>query len=858
MATTINFQPIATGSTGSNGNRLGSIDPRLSRTNYFDGQLLKASDLTRDQIYLDERLLEVGQAFGSGIAQGLELTLGGNQVLEVQPGLAIAPSGRVLQLSGRTLRVDLLDGARVATLNQGAVRRLPRGLYAVALQHAEVVSGVAEAYPADLASRRQLRVSAYAEGVELVLVPLPVPLPRGDGKALRNGPTARAGLAARAALARELVQASGRLALPSDDAVALGLLAMETDSPAWLDLGLLRRPLRPALSPDAGHLDLAAHYRELYRDVLDLRSHTGQHGGWAASQYFRVLPAFGPLPKNAIDPVAGSQFFFPKDYEVSIAPVRQSDLATVLAECERLSPIDLDKDKDVDVMVLVPLADAQFALRARQLEAPAAAGSAASKTGLLARIDVLALRLFALPPVHAIDTDVDVWKPIWDAVADEDLVYVRRPPRTAETNVSAVVLARGFGVPAAETAATVDLEALEQQLDAALVVADNAQAEVRRLEADAAQLRATVARLEAEVARGDGSPLNDALERIRELQVELVAAEARITELQSGERNAAILATAIAAATDKIDAQAATITGQASEIASQAAQLNTQATALASQQTDLANRQAEIAALRAEIDSLNAQLADLVAQLAAALATGGDLAAAQAALADASAKLAASQAETQSAREALALSQDEVARLQAELASLKAQLAGLANEAAALKTEAAAQADEAARQRAAAAAQAAEAAAQKARADQALADLAQTQADLDAARKALAAAQAQPPGTPPVATLSLIDLAVMRGNKPVVAEVLEKQVSRLPAARPAVVQILALVDRSMDSVLWPTLTEVGATPDRLPSLLEGLVKLLGVQAGVPDAFLELGPFFGLSGQLLEGWKALVV
>ncbi|MEY2689231.1 MAG: hypothetical protein RL375_3430 [Pseudomonadota bacterium] len=788
MATTINFQPIATGSTGADGNRLGSIDPRLSRTNYFDGQLLKASDLTRDQIYLDERLLEVGQAFGSGIAQGLQLTLDGNQVLEVQPGLAIAPSGRVLQLSGRTLRADLRDSARVSTLNQGAVRRLARGLYAVALQHAEVVSGVAEAYPADLASRRQLRVSAYAEGVELVLVPLPVPLPRGDARTQRDGPTTRSGLAARAALARELVQASGRLALPSDDAVALGLLAMETGGPAWLDLGLLRRPLRAALAPDAGQLDLAAHYRELYQDVLDLRSHSGQHGGWAASQYFRVLPAFGPLPRSAIDPVAGSQFFFPRDYEVSIAPVRRSDLAAVLADCAHLSPIDLDKDKDVDVMVLVPLDDAVFAQRARQLEAPAEVGPSHHQTGLLARIDVLALRLFALPDVHRIDTDADVWKPIWDGVAEGDLVYVRRPPRTAETDVSAVVLARGFALPAVEPVSTVDLEALEQQLDTALVAADNAQADVLRLEAGNRELRATVARLEAEVARGDGSPLNEALARLRDLQAELAAAEDRIAALQAGERNAAILATAMAAATEKIDRQAATLVSQAGEIADRTAQLDSQGAVITGLQTELAARQADIATQQAEIERLGAELTDLQAQLAAAgAATSTELASLQAALAELSTRLAASQAETLASREALAVAQ----------------------------------------------------------------------AEIDTLRKALAEAQGQPPDSPPVVTIGLIELAVMRGNKPAVAEVLEKQVRAVPAARPAVVQILALVDRSMDAVLWPTLTEVGATPERLPSLLEGLVKVLGAQATVPEAFLELGPFFGLSGTVLEGWKALI-
>ncbi|MFM2068119.1 MAG: hypothetical protein RLZZ584_3028 [Pseudomonadota bacterium] len=789
MATTINFQPLATGSLGSSGNRLGSIDPRLSRTNYFDGQLLKASDLTRDQIYLDERLLEVGQAFGSGIAQGLELSLLDQQRLHLEPGLAIAPSGRVLQLAGRTLDVNLLDAAQVAIANQGKLRRLARGLYAVALQHAEVVDGLAEAYPADLASRRQLRVSAYAEGVELVLFPLALPLPRGDG------------LAARAALARELVQGSGRLALPGDDAVALGLLAMGNQQAEWLDLGLLRRPLRSALAPDAGGQDLATHYRELYAEVLAQRARNGQQGGWAASQYFRLLPACGPVPRSAIDPVAGSQYYFPKEYEVSIAPVRRSELATVLAECERLRPIDLDADRDVDVMVLVVLDDAQFTQRARQLEAPAVAGPAANRTGLLARIDVLALRLFALPPVHRVDTDADVWKPIWDGAAEADLLYVRRPPRTAETNVSAVVLARGFGVPEPGTASdAVDLEALEAELDAALVDAEQARADLARTNAANLALAATVRRLEAELARGEGSPLAEALARVAALQGEVAAREARIAMLESGERNAAILATALGAATDKITQR----------------------------EVELAAAQLELAELRAHLPALEAdaaQLEGLRAELAAA-------------------------------REALAAAQVEVTGLQTALATqtVRADETTARSEAQAARADAqAARADEAAAQ---AAAEAARAAAATARADEISAALVQTRADLDAVKRALEAALAQQPPADAGLAIRLAELAVLRGNPPGVAEKLDAQTAGNGAARLAVVQVLTLAERGLDKLLWPTLTELGARPDALPSLVDGLAKLLGAGASVPQAFLELGPFFGLSDTLLAGWKSL--
>jgi hypothetical protein len=71
----------------------------LTRLNYFDGKFLRASDLSAEQLYL-RRLIDLSnQAGGPGVAYGYNLSLaaGGDQ-LNLGPGLAIDPQGRVLLL----------------------------------------------------------------------------------------------------------------------------------------------------------------------------------------------------------------------------------------------------------------------------------------------------------------------------------------------------------------------------------------------------------------------------------------------------------------------------------------------------------------------------------------------------------------------------------------------------------------------------------------------------------------------------------------------------------------------------------------------------------------------------------------
>lgn len=522
MAIEIQFIPYAPGTTDAELQRISSVDPRLSRTNYFDGRLLKASDLTRDQVYLDERLLEVGQVLGNGIVSGLELSLQDGHRLLLGPGIAVAPSGRVLELADRDLEIDLLDAALIATRNKGRHRRLRRGLYAVVLQAADVCSDSAEAYPVDLAGERGIRCNSFSEGVELTLKALELPLPQSDP------------IGARAALVRELIAAAESPAVLPEQGVPLGLLAVENGRPLWLDHGLIRRPLRHPGAPGALQRDLAVHYEELLTDILAARNESGLNGGFAASQYFRLLPPFGSIPKDALDPVEGRQGYFPSGYEVSIAPVRRDDLSAILRETAALAPMDLEVDRDADIMVLVPLSDTEFGWRARQLERGQSIPKDRFGLGRLLHIDRLALRLYPSPTPHRIDTDAASWRSIWQEAHDGEIRFVRRPPRTAETNVSAVVLARGFDLPLPTPGGTQDLEDLETQIDTAYEDRDSAIAA-------ADELRARLAALEGQEPDERIAALRD---EILELQARLAGmedssraladAQARIAELGTG------------------------------------------------------------------------------------------------------------------------------------------------------------------------------------------------------------------------------------------------------------------------------------------------------------------------------------
>ena len=554
------FNPVNFALAEDKARNISSIDPKLSRTNYYDGRLLKASDLIRDQLYLDERLREAGRVIGQGIIRGLDVQLTDEGMLLVTPGLAIAPSGRILELEKETLEINLYDPAKMAELNPG-FRYLERGLYAVVLEYAEKGEGSAEIYPRDLEAERGFHFNFYAEGVVLTLQALPtryVYTTKSSGQRLHSS------VVSRAALVRDFImtQRTQPPELP-ENGIALGLLAIENGKPQWLDRGLLRRQHRPAQSRYNLQMDLFYHYEELLQDVLKLRQQSTREDPFPATHYFDLLPPFGSIPKRCVDPVNGYQGYFPEGFEVSIAPVRRDDINAIVEQSKALEPIDLQKDTDVDIVILVPLSDQEFSVRARQLQ----------HTRLLSDSvpDSDSERDFVHPPhlddyglraygetTHEENTDSAIWNALW--AGDNNIFYVRRPTRVAETQVSAIVLAAGRyeDLPDINAELPQDVEELEARIDEleedneALLLELNRDPDERLDEARAIieDLNEQIEELEdaLEAAESGDDQTAGLRERISQLEEEnkkileeqdalekkLAEAEQRIKELESG------------------------------------------------------------------------------------------------------------------------------------------------------------------------------------------------------------------------------------------------------------------------------------------------------------------------------------
>ncbi len=424
MSTQITFQPAGSQIVSRKGlERVADIDPRLTRSHYFDNRLLTAEDLNRDQIYLDGRLREVGRALGHGIMRGLETTLDTlNGEIEVKPGIGVSSAGRVLELF-QTLTLDLNDKAKISELNKGKYRRFNRSLYAIIIKYAEMGTDIAEVFPTDLGDKKDIQYDVVSEGVQLAMVPLSFPL-------VQQNP-----LHIRAYLTQQFYNDNTAAGAIPDDAVALGIVAIYNDQPQWLDAELLRQPLRADEGEGDKQADLYRRYQNLFNDVMGERRSGSLTGDFAASDYFRWLPPVGSLPKESIDPVTGRQGYFPENYNVSIAPVRKSELQLIIKESMVLPPLNIQLKEPMDVVVLTPLNNADYGNLAARLERPAN-----PSTGKPAGMDLLKLRLYPKRPVHNLDLDQNTWQAIWELVEEEELIFVRRPLRTAETQLSGIVL----------------------------------------------------------------------------------------------------------------------------------------------------------------------------------------------------------------------------------------------------------------------------------------------------------------------------------------------------------------------------------------------------------------------------------
>ena len=154
-----------------NGLALIPKDTPLTRLNYFDGKFLRAADLKAEQDYLRHLVELSNQAGGPGVAHGFDLKLGGDDALNVGPGLAVDPKGRVLLLTGAasvqiqqlieksrdqslvsksaakpSSNGDGFSGCEPASATPPTNALLPSDLYLITVAHAEGFCGEEDVY----------------------------------------------------------------------------------------------------------------------------------------------------------------------------------------------------------------------------------------------------------------------------------------------------------------------------------------------------------------------------------------------------------------------------------------------------------------------------------------------------------------------------------------------------------------------------------------------------------------------------------------------------------------------------------------------------------------------------------------
>src|SRR5436190_6590684 len=134
------------------------LDGGIRSINFFNGRLLSARDLTREQSAYREADRRLGQALGDGIAYGLEVaktTAADSPAVSVAAGLAVNRRGETLMLAAQT---------EVALVRNMAVNGLP--------------DNFSDCLP--------LQTGAYIAGAGVYLLTI-APAQGAEGRALTNG-----------------------------------------------------------------------------------------------------------------------------------------------------------------------------------------------------------------------------------------------------------------------------------------------------------------------------------------------------------------------------------------------------------------------------------------------------------------------------------------------------------------------------------------------------------------------------------------------------------------------------------------------------------------------------------------------
>lgn len=343
-----------------------AVDPDRTLPLWFDGRFLTARDLNRQQSYFVARHSALGRTIGSGVIEGLDVSIGegasAQDTIRIAAGQGIAfdgahihlPSQMVLKLSDLAVQTAL-NAQLGLSVHPSAPLHSRSGLFVLSLRPVEYTANQTTSFPTTVTGQRTVQMGDRVEAVAATLTPY------------APTRTTLTSLDARADAAQRIF-AEGKIDGVPGHALPLAMLSMRYGVIEWVDVHLVRRDLVAArreflglgLAQDQLRLAHFQQYRAALADVMDHYANSNQPARFPAEQHFRLLPPAGPLPADAVDPAAMAQVFFPGEVEVELSIIPDDELPALIEESFDLPPIDLTRpveERDsLSVMIVAPMA----------------------------------------------------------------------------------------------------------------------------------------------------------------------------------------------------------------------------------------------------------------------------------------------------------------------------------------------------------------------------------------------------------------------------------------------------------------------------------------------------------------------
>jgi hypothetical protein len=352
----------------------------IQATNFFNGRLLSAEDLTHEQLMnlLGHRRL--GQADGAGVAFGLDveknknLSTASNPVLTIKRGLALNAAGQTLWLQDDTDITVVQTSAATSTGDIFApcdqvipgVSVSAEGAYLLVLAPAQAKEGKAPV--SGLGNVPAVCNSRYTTlGIQFRLLQLPVGAEFADTEHARNRVAYRCfGVTANAALFRDPFHpGTRRHGLPDDVRpvgltlcdVPLAVIGWRATDIQFLDQWSVRRRItRPATDSDWPLLvsdqrinEAEAMFFQFQDQLQNLRVTETNPNSIVASDRFAFLPSIGFLPIATGGLAQGFNYrtFFQNKIHRDPVFIEGAQIVSLMQEALSYPPIDLGSSEMV-------------------------------------------------------------------------------------------------------------------------------------------------------------------------------------------------------------------------------------------------------------------------------------------------------------------------------------------------------------------------------------------------------------------------------------------------------------------------------------------------------------------------------